>query len=102
MVCPSLDSNRSLQYLVSTPQGRLLEQAITATLLKIARQLQQAYPDDIDASAVERVNSIYSFDQELVIDRLGFANGGRLLHRQQPPALFARPGCAGADALRRR
>ena len=73
VVCPSLDSNRSLQYLVSTPQGRLLEQAITATLLKIARQLQQAYPDDIDASAVERVNSIYSFDQELVIDRLGFA-----------------------------
>jgi predicted alpha/beta-fold hydrolase len=73
VVCPSLDSNRSLRHLVSTPQGRMMEQAITATLLKLAQNLHQTHPNEIDASAVERVNSIYSFDQELVIDRLGFA-----------------------------
>jgi hypothetical protein len=73
VVCPSLDSNRSLRYLVSTPHGRLLEQAIASTLRQLAEQLHQTHPDDIDPSAVERVNSIYSFDQELVIDRLGFA-----------------------------
>ena len=35
VVCPSLDSNRSLRYLVSTTRGRLLEQAIARTLRQL-------------------------------------------------------------------
>jgi hypothetical protein len=73
VVCPSLDSNRSLRYLVATTRGRLLEQAIAKTLRQLAQDLHHTHPDDIDAAAVERVDSIYSFDRELVINRLGFA-----------------------------
>lgn len=73
VVCPSLDSNRSLRYLVSTRRGRLLEQAIAKTLRRLAESLQQTHPHAIDSAAVERINSIYSFDHELVIQRLGFA-----------------------------
>lgn len=73
VVCPSLDSNRSLRYLVSTRRGRLLEQAITKELRLLAESLQRTHPQDIDQAALDRVHSIYSFDQELVIARLGFA-----------------------------
>jgi predicted alpha/beta-fold hydrolase len=73
VVCPSLDSNRSLQYLVSTPAGRLLEQSITSALRRLAHELHQSHPQDIDPLAVERVDSISGFDRELVIHRLGFA-----------------------------
>jgi predicted alpha/beta-fold hydrolase len=73
VVCPSLDSERSLRYLVSSPQGRLLEQAIAKELRQLADRLQQYHPTAIDRAAADRVNSIYSFDQELVIGPLGFA-----------------------------
>lgn len=72
VICPSLDSQRSLRYLVAHPLGRYLEQSITRELIKLAWQLHDHHPGHFDPAAIERANSIWGFDQELVIDRLGF------------------------------
>jgi len=74
VICPSLDSHRSLTYLLHHPLGRYLEQAVTRALKQLAWRLYQAHPQDIDPEAVERANSIWEFDQELVIQRLGFSS----------------------------
>jgi uncharacterized protein len=74
VICPSLDSNRSLTYLVKDPLGRYLEQAIARQLKKLAYQIYQQHPEAIDRAAVERANSIWAFDHELVIGRLGFSS----------------------------
>ncbi|MBF1999785.1 MAG: alpha/beta fold hydrolase [Synechococcales cyanobacterium M58_A2018_015] len=74
VICPSLDSTRSLTYLVNDRWGRQLEQAITRQLKKLAWRLHQHYPDEIDEATLERVHSIWTFDQELVIPRLGFSS----------------------------
>lgn len=72
VICPSLDSNRSLSYLVQHPLGRYLEKAIAKNLKLLAWDLYQTYPDAISPDAIERANSIWGFDNELVIERLGF------------------------------
>ncbi len=72
VICPSLDSNRSLSYLVKHPWGKHLERAIARELKKLARRLHAAHPDAIDPEAIARTNSIWGFDNELVIGRLGF------------------------------
>ncbi|MEB3182148.1 MAG: alpha/beta fold hydrolase [Nostocaceae cyanobacterium] len=72
VICPSLDSVRSLSYLVNHPLGKYLEQAIAKELKKLALALHKLHPQDIDLAAVERANSIWGFDHELVIGRLGF------------------------------
>lgn len=72
VICPSLDFNRSLPYLEAHPTGRYFEQAIARTLKKAAWALYRAHPDHIDKDAVDRIHSIRSFDQELVIRKLGF------------------------------
>jgi predicted alpha/beta-fold hydrolase len=74
VICPSLDSTRSLQYLVNHPLGRYLERAIAANLKLLARHIQATHPGSLDTAAVERADSIWTFDQELVIPRLGFAS----------------------------
>ncbi len=74
VICPSLDSARSLTYLINHPGGRQLEQAITRQLKKLAQRIDQLHPDAIDPDALARVKSIWTFDQELVIGRLGFAS----------------------------
>ncbi|MEQ9550769.1 MAG: alpha/beta fold hydrolase [Coleofasciculus sp. G3-WIS-01] len=74
VICPSLDSNRSLRYLLNHPWGRYLEQAVARTLKKLAWRLYQAHPQDIDPEAIKRANSIWGFDHELVIKRLGFSS----------------------------
>ncbi|HBB32359.1 MAG TPA: esterase [Cyanobacteria bacterium UBA8803] len=74
VICPSLDSNRSLTYLVNHPSGKYLEQAIARQLKKLAWQIYQAHPEAIDPAAIERANSIWGFDNELVIQRLGFSS----------------------------
>jgi predicted alpha/beta-fold hydrolase len=71
-ICPSLDSSRSLSYLVSHRWGKYLEKAIAKELKKLAWHLHQTHPGTIDPAAIERANSIWGFDQELVIGRLGF------------------------------
>lgn len=73
VICPSLDSQRSLRYLVAHPLGQYLEKAIAQQLVKLAWKLHQDHPGHFDPAAIERADSIWGFDQELVIGRLGFA-----------------------------
>lgn len=72
VICPSLDSRRSLSYLVKQPLGRYLEKAIARQLKKLAWRIHNAHPGAIDPKAIERANSIWGFDHELVIEQLGF------------------------------
>jgi hypothetical protein len=73
VICPNLDSNRSLSYLVQQPLGKYIEKAIAKELKKLAWKLHQYHPQDIDPAAIERASSIMEFDRELVIERLGFS-----------------------------
>jgi predicted alpha/beta-fold hydrolase len=73
VICPSLDSVRSLSYLTSHPIGKYLEKAITQTLKELAWDLYQHHPQDFDPEAIKRADSIWNFDKELVIERLGFS-----------------------------
>lgn len=72
VICPSLDSTRSLSYLVKDPLGKYVEQAIARELKKLALRIHDAHPGAIDPAAIERADSIWGFDRELVIGRLGF------------------------------
>jgi predicted alpha/beta-fold hydrolase len=74
VICPSLDSERSLSYLVTKPFGRYLEAGIAQNLKKLAWRIHDAHPGSIDPAAIERANSIWGFDNELVINRLGFSS----------------------------
>jgi uncharacterized protein len=74
VICPSLDSNRSLSYLVKDDWGKFLEQAIAKELKKLARKIASYHPGTIDPDAIARANSIWGFDHELVIGRLGFSS----------------------------
>lgn len=73
VICPSLDSWRSLTYLVTHPFGKYIESRIAKELKKLARKIHATYPESINPEAIERANSIWGFDEELVIERLGFA-----------------------------
>lgn len=73
-LCPNLDSNRSLAYLVKSPIGRYVEQGIAGNLKQLAWQLHENFPQDIDGDAIARADGIVGFDRELVIPRLGFAS----------------------------
>ncbi|MCU0537741.1 MAG: esterase, partial [Hydrococcus sp. Prado102] len=42
-------------------------------LKKLAWKLHEYHPQDIDPAAIARANSIWGFDRELVIERLGFS-----------------------------
>lgn len=72
-ICPSLDSARSLRYLSQDRLGKYLDKAITRQLKKLAWRIHHAYPEAIDPESIEQVTSIWTFDQELVIQRLGFS-----------------------------
>ncbi|OYD97793.1 esterase [Nostoc sp. 'Peltigera membranacea cyanobiont' 210A] len=74
VICPSLDSQRSLSYLVTKPFGRYLEAGIAQNLKKLAWRIHDAHPGSLDPEAIERANSIWGFDNELVIKRLGFSS----------------------------
>lgn len=97
VICPSLDSIRSLSYLVRDRLGRYLEQAIAGELKKLAWKIHDAHPGAIDPAAIERANSIWGFDRELVIERLGFrtvedyyqaSSGLNLLPQLKKPTLI--------------
>lgn len=97
VICPSLDSVRSLSYLVNDPWGKYLEQGITQELKKLAWRIHDAHPKAIEPAAIERANSIWGFDQELVIGRLGFpsveayyeaSSGLHLLPQLKKPTLI--------------
>ncbi|MEL6400361.1 MAG: alpha/beta fold hydrolase [Cyanobacteria bacterium J06626_4] len=72
VICPSLDSQRSLRYLTAHPLGQYIEKAIAQQLNKLAWKLHQDHPGQFDPDAIARADSIWGFDQELVIGRLGF------------------------------
>lgn len=74
VICPSLDSNRSLTYLLHDFWGRYLEKAIARELQQIGWRIYEHHPRAIAAAAIERITSIRAFDQELVIQQLGFAS----------------------------
>lgn len=73
VICPTLESTRSLTYLVKDAWGRYLERSITKQLQKLAWQLHSYHPGHFDPAAIDRADSIWGFDHELVISRLGFA-----------------------------
>lgn len=72
VICPSLDSVRSLSYLVKDRFGRFLEAGIVRNLKKLAWRIHDAHPGSLDPEAIKRANSIWAFDHELVIGQLGF------------------------------
>ena len=72
VICPALESMRSLTYLEKAPLGKYLEKAITRKLKQLLARLQQLHPTAYDPAAIARVKSIWTFDQEMVIPRLGF------------------------------
>lgn len=74
VICPSVDSERSLKYLMAHPLGKYIEKAISNQLKKLAWNLHNFHPEDIDANAIAQANSIWGFDEQLVISRLGFAS----------------------------
>jgi predicted alpha/beta-fold hydrolase len=74
VICPNLDGNRSLPYLMAHPVGRYLEQSIAKELRRIARCIAQTHPGHIDPAALQRIRTIWDFDEALVIERLGFAS----------------------------
>ena len=73
-ICPSLESHRSLTYLVKSPLGQKLEQRIAQELKKLAWGIYEAHPGELDREAIERATSIWGFDRELVINPLGFSS----------------------------
>ena len=74
VICPNLDSNRSLSYLVQDFWGSKIENAIAKTLKQLAWKIYQYHPQAIDPEAIERANTIAGFDRELVISPLGFSS----------------------------
>jgi len=74
VICPSLDSLRSLTYLVTHPFGKYVESRIAGELKKLAWKLHHTHDNSFDSAAIERANSIWGFDEELVIGRLGFSS----------------------------
>ncbi|AFY70388.1 alpha/beta hydrolase fold protein [Thalassoporum mexicanum PCC 7367] len=72
VICPSVDSNRSLRYLMSSTVGKRIDRAIARQLKKLVKRIHEAHPGTIDPEAIKRANTIWGFDHEFVIDRLGF------------------------------
>lgn len=70
VICPALESSRSLTYLVNAPIGKYLEKAITRKLKSLLAQLQATHPKAFDPEAIKRVSSIWSFDHEMVVPSL--------------------------------
>lgn len=74
VISPNLDAARSLRYLCRTPWGRAIEQRIARELKVLAWQLYQAHPGALDREAIDRANSIWGYDQELVVPPLGLGS----------------------------
>ncbi|NET40772.1 YheT family hydrolase [Okeania sp. SIO2B3] len=74
VICPSLEAQRSLSYLDSSPLGRYLDKGITKNLKKLVWLIHEHHPDFIDPEAIERADSIWKFDEEFVIEKLGFSS----------------------------
>lgn len=89
VICPNLDSNRSLSYLVRDKWGRYLERSIARQLKKLALRIYNTHPQAIDPEAIDRANTIEGFDRELVISRLGFSSVQDYYHASSPLPFLA-------------
>ncbi|ACK70091.1 alpha/beta hydrolase [Gloeothece citriformis PCC 7424] len=74
VICPNLDSDRTLSFLVNDFWGKYLEKAIANGLKQLAWDIYHHHPKDIDPVAIERIKSIREFDRELIIKSLGFSS----------------------------
>jgi uncharacterized protein len=97
VICPNLDSNLSLPYLMQHSTGKYIEQAIAKQLKKLVLNIYSYHPEDVDLAAIERANTIWGFDHELVIPRLGFdsvedyfaaSSPFQILHKIEKPTLI--------------
>ncbi|MEL6438237.1 MAG: alpha/beta fold hydrolase [Cyanobacteria bacterium J06621_8] len=97
VICPNLDSEPSLTYLMEHPTGKLIEQAIAKELKKLVLMIKDYHPEALDSAAIERANTIWGFDRELVIPRLGFdsvpeyyaaSSPFQILHKISKPTLI--------------
>lgn len=71
VICPALESMRSLTYLTNAPLGRYLEKAIARKLQDLLWQMRAYHPESFDPDVISRVHSIWSFDHEMVVPKLG-------------------------------
>ena len=67
-----LESSRSLAHLRSTVIGRLIEQHFVKNFHVEVERRQRLFPETVKPGAIERINSLDSFDREMVIDYYGF------------------------------
>ena len=88
VICPSLDSNLSLPYLMQHPTGKYIDRAIAKELKKLALKIHSYHPEDLDLAAIERANTIWGFDRELVIPRLSFASVEEYFTASSPFQIF--------------
>ncbi|MDJ0846365.1 YheT family hydrolase [Crocosphaera sp.] len=88
VICPNLDSNRSLSYLVSSQWGKYIEKRIARQLKKLAWKIHEYHPDELDPEAIRRADCIWGFDNELVIKRLGFSSVEEYYHASSPLPLL--------------
>lgn len=88
VICPNLDSNRSLSYLVSNPWGKYIEKRIAKQLKKLAWKLHKYHPEKFEPDAIRRINSIWGFDDELVRKKLGFSSVEDYYHASSPLPLL--------------
>lgn len=72
VLCPSVESDRSLRALPQTWRGRLMEQAIVTQLRAMVEIIVKHHPKSIDPERLDRVTTIRGFDKELIIEPLGF------------------------------
>jgi uncharacterized protein len=89
-ICPSVESQRSLSYLGQRRIGRALDGAITKQLRILADKIAQFHPTAIDPEALSRVHNIWTFDEELVIGKLGFETVADYYRASSP--LYHLPG----------
>nr|WP_245602692.1 alpha/beta fold hydrolase [Gloeothece verrucosa] len=73
VICPNLDSQRTLSYLVEDVWGKYLEKSIAKGLQQLAWQIRRSHPEAMDVDAIVQCNSIRKFDQQFVIEGLGFS-----------------------------
>ena len=90
VICPSLDSNRSLSYLTNDPWGRQIEKGITRELRKLARRIHKFHPESIDLEVIKQIDTIRGFDHKLVIEKLGFASVEEYYAASSPMPLLPR------------
>ncbi len=88
VICPNLDSNRSLSYLVEYTWGKYIEKRIARQLKKLAWKIYEHHPEAMDADAIRRADSIWGFDHELVIKRLGFSSVEEYYYASSPLPLL--------------